>query len=163
MWRNARCKPVLEALSKKFCGTSKQLIEFCICLKMVYSAVDLQVFTNTDGLDVVLGEHKCSPILALLYTRKKVVPKFLDLLVFEIFTPQLLACIFLAFNQVWINVTSTNSVWLTGCWWWRGGLAYCCMSVSEWMHISSQCRFVISEWKHMLLGYNHSNPSKGSF
>ena len=81
---------------------------------MVYSAVDLQVFTNTDGLDVVLGEHKCSPILALLYTRKKVVPKFylppLDLLVFEIFTPQLLACIFLAFNQVWINVTSTNSV-----------------------------------------------------
>lgn len=79
---------------------------------MVYSAVDLQVFTNTDGLDVVLGEHKCSPILALLYTRKKVVPKFylppLDLLVFEIFTPQLLACIFLAFNQVWINVTSTQ-------------------------------------------------------
>ena len=69
MQSNAQCKPVLEALSEKtrteqFCGTSKQLTEFCIYLEMVYGAVILQVFMGCMlfwvNTNVHLSWHYCT-------------------------------------------------------------------------------------------------------
>lgn len=76
----------------QFCGTSKQLTEFCICLQMVYSAVDFASWAVR------------SPIPALLYTSSS--------------SSQVIICLYFSSLQPkisyqvwinWINVTSTNS------------------------------------------------------